>query len=126
MEIIDEFIEKAYEGMMIIDQEGKIIKFKYEKLMDIKEADVIGKHVTEVVENTRLHIVLKTGFPEIGDVQNIHGHNVVTSRIPIIRNGVVVGAVGTIMFKDVMEVKHFADHLEQLKAHVKRYKKVFL
>ncbi|MDN5351243.1 MAG: hypothetical protein PWQ12_159 [Clostridiales bacterium] len=122
MEIIDEFIEKAYEGMMIIDQDGKIIKFKYEKLMDIKEEDAIGKHVTEVVENTRLHIVLKTGFPEIGDVQNIQGRNVVTSRIPIVRGGIVVGAVGTIMFKDVVEVKHLADHLEQIKAHVKRYK----
>ena len=93
MEILDEFIEKAYEGLIIIDRDGKIIKFKYEKFLDVKEEDVIGKHVTEVMENTRLHIVLKTGTPEIGDVQNIKGHNVVTSRIPIIRGGEVVGAV---------------------------------
>lgn len=122
MEIIDEFIEKAYEGLIIIDQAGKIIKFKYEKFMNVKEEDVIGKHVTEVVENTRLHIVLETGVPEIGDVQKIKGHNVVTSRIPIIRGGVVVGAVGTILFKDVAEVKHLAEHLDQMKEHVKRYK----
>ena len=122
MEIIDEFIEKAYEGLIIIDKDGKIIKFKYEKFLDVKEEDVIGKHVTEVMENTRLHIVLKTGTPEIGDVQNIRGHNVLTSRIPIIRNGEVVGVVGTILFKDIMEVKHLNDHLEQMKEHVKKYK----
>ncbi len=122
MEILDEFIEKAYEGLIIIDRDGKIIKFKYEKFLDVKEEDVIGKHVTEVMENTRLHIVLKTGTPEIGDVQNIKGHNVVTSRIPIIRGGEVVGAVGTILFKDILEVKHLADHLEQMKQHVKKYK----
>lgn len=122
MEIIDEFIEKAYEGLIIIDKDGKIIKFKYEKFLDVKEEDVIGKHVTEVMENTRLHIVLKTGTPEIGDVQNIKGHNVLTSRIPIIRNGEVVGAVGTILFKDILEVKHLNDHLEQMKQHVKKYK----
>lgn len=122
MEIIDEFIEKAYEGLVIIDREGKIIKFKYEKFLDVKEEDVIGKHVTEVMENTRLHIVLKTGTPEIGDVQTINGHDVVTSRIPIIRNGVVVGVVGTILFKDILEVRHLADHLEQMKQHVKKYK----
>lgn len=122
MEIIDEFIEKAYEGLIIIDKDGKIIKFKYEKFLDVKEEDVIGKHVTEVMENTRLHIVLKTGTPEIGDVQNIKGHNVITSRIPIIRNGEVVGAVGTILFKDILEVKHLNDHLEQMKQHVKKYK----
>lgn len=121
MEILDEFIEKAYEGLIIIDKDGKIIKFKYEKFLDVKEEDVIGKHVTEVMENTRLHIVLKTGIPEIGDVQNIRGHQVVTSRIPIIRNAEVVGVVGTILFKDILEVKHLADHLEQMKAHVKKY-----
>ena len=122
MEIIDEFIEKAYEGLIIIDRDGKIIKFKYEKFLDVKEEEVIGKHVTDVMENTRLHIVLKTGTPEIGDVQMINGHNVVTSRIPIIRNGEVVGAVGTILFKDILEVRHLVDHLEQMKQHVKKYK----
>ena len=122
MDILDEFIEKAYEGLIIVDKDGKIVKFKYEKFLDVKEEDVIGKHVTEVMENTRLHIVLKTGTPEIGDVQNIKGHNVLTSRIPIIRGGEVVGAVGTILFKDILEVKHLADHLEQMKQHVKKYK----
>lgn len=123
MEILDEFIEKAYEGLIIIDREGKIVKFKYERLLDIKEEDVIGKHVTDVIENTRLHIVLKTGTPEIGDIQKIKGHDVVTSRIPIIRSGEVVGAVGTILFKDVQEVKHLSDHLEKMKAHVKKVNK---
>lgn len=122
MEILDEFIEKAYEGLIIIDGAGKIVKFKYEKFLHVKEADVIGKHVTEVIENTRLHIVLETGIPEMGDVQKINGHQVLTSRIPIIRSGVVIGAVGTILFKDIAEIKHLSDHLEQMKAHVKRYK----
>ena len=122
MEIIDEFIEKAYEGLIIIDKNGFITKFKYEKFLDVKEEDVIGKHVTEVMENTRLHIVLKTGHPEIGDIQTIKGHNVITSRIPIIRDGVVVGAVGTILFKDVSEVKHMVEHLDQMKVHIKKYK----
>lgn len=122
MEIIDEFIEKAYEGLIIIDESGHIIKFKYERFLDIKEEDVLGKHVTEVIENTRLHIVLETGIPEIGDVQTIRGHNVVTSRIPIIRKGVVVGVAGTILFKDVSELQHLAEHLQQMQDHVKKYK----
>lgn len=122
MEIIDEFIEKAYEGLIIVDQDGRIIKFKYERLLDVKEDEVIGRHVTEVIENTRLHIVLKTGQPEIGDIQTIKGHNVVTSRIPIIRDGLIVGAVGTILFKDILEVQHMAEHIDQMKRHVKKYK----
>lgn len=123
MAIIDEFIEKAYEGLVIIDENGIIVKFKYEKLLDIKEEDALGKHITEVIENTRLHLVLKSGEPELGDIQIIKGHRVVTSRIPIVREGKVIGAVGTILFKDVAEVKYMAEHLEQMKAYVKQFNK---
>lgn len=122
MDVLDEFIEKAYEGLIIIDEKGLIVKFKYEKFLDLKEADVIGKHVTEVIENTRLHIVLQTGEAEMGDVQVIKGHRVVTSRIPIFRSGKVIAVVGTILFKDVLEVKHLAAHLEQMKKSVQEYK----
>lgn len=123
MEIIDEFIEKAYEGLVIIDENGIIVKFKYEKLLDIKESEALGKHITEVIENTRLHQVLKTGEPELGDIQLIKGHRVVTSRIPIKREGKVIGAVGTILFKDVAEVKYMAEHLDQMKRYVHQYNK---
>ncbi len=125
MNILDEFIEIAYEGLIIVDKEGKIVKFKYEKFLDVKEKDVIGKHVTEVIENTRLHIVLKTGHPEIGDIQKIGKLNVIASRVPIRQKGEIVGAVGTILFKDVREVKHMAEHLDQMKAFVKKYKGSF-
>lgn len=123
MAIIDEFIEKAYEGLVIIDESGNIVKFKYEKLLDIKEEEALGKHITEVIENTRLHLVLESGEPELGDIQLIKGHRVVTSRIPIMRDGKAIGAVGTILFKDVAEVKYMAEHLEQMKAYVKQFNK---
>lgn len=123
MALIDEFIEKAYEGLVIIDDKGLIVKFKYEKLLGIKEEEVLGKHITEVIENTRLHHVLKTGEPELGDIQLIKGHRVVTSRIPIKQEGRVVGVVGTILFKDVAEVRYMAEHLDQMKQYVSKYKK---
>jgi PAS domain S-box-containing protein len=54
MEMIDEFIEKAYDGMVIVDSEGFITKFKYEKVLGIKEKDALGKHVTDIIPTTRL------------------------------------------------------------------------
>jgi len=123
MEMIDEFIERAYEGMIIVDAEGKITKFKYEKLLGIKEHEALGKHVTEVIENTRLHKVLETGKSEMGDIQNINGHDMVTTRIPIERDGIIIGAVGTVLFKDVVEVKYMADYIETMNSQMKKYKK---
>ncbi len=123
MEMIDEFIERAYEGMVIVDAEGIITKCKYEKLLGIKEKDTIGKHVTDVIENTRLHKVLETGKSEIGDIQKMNGHDMVASRIPIERNGKIIGAVGTVLFKDIVEVKYMADYIETMNSQMKQYKK---
>ncbi len=123
MEMIDEFIERAYEGMVIVDANGIIKKCKYEKLLGIKEKDAIGKHVTEVIENTRLHKVLETGKSEIGDIQKMNGHDMVASRIPIEHDGIVIGAVGTVLFKDVVEVKYMADYIETMNSQMKKYKK---
>lgn len=122
MEMIDEFIETAYEGMIIVDANGYITKFKYEKLLGVKEKDVLGKHVTEVMENTRLDKVLKTGKSEIGDIQVINGNEMITSRIPIERNGKIIGAVGTVLFKDIAEVKYMAEYIENMKKQMKDYK----
>ena len=33
----------------------------YEKLMGLKEEENLGKPVQDVIENTRMHIVVKTG-----------------------------------------------------------------
>jgi len=53
-------LDNAYEGMVIVNNQGKIVKWNYEKLFGIKEEDVLGKSVEDVIENTRLHIIIKT------------------------------------------------------------------
>jgi len=118
---IDELVQSAYEGMVIVDGDGRITKFKYEKLMGIKEESVLGKQVQDVIENTRVHDVLMTGRSEIGQIQTINGHDMLASRIPVIRDGKVIGAVGTVLFRDVKEVKTLARQLEKLESKVKTY-----
>lgn len=119
--VIDELVENAYEGLVVVDDQGIITKCKYEKLLGIKEADVIGKHVSDVIENTRVHEVLRTGLSEIGQVQTLNGHDMLASRIAVWRDGKVIGAVGTVLFKDVKEVKDLAKRLENLESKVKTY-----
>lgn len=123
MEMIDEFIEKAYDGMVIVDEYGIITKFKYEKVLGIKEEDALGKHVTDVIKGTRLHKVLQSGQSEIGDIQKINGQDMVTARIPIERHGKIIGAIGTIMFKNVMEVNYMSEYIKTMNAQMKKYKR---
>lgn len=117
-----DILDNAYQGIVLVNAEGKIIKWNYEKLFGIKEEDVLGKNVEDVIENTRLHIVLKTGNKELYDIQRIQGHDMIASRTPIIRDGKVIGAVGTVLFKDVKEVKDLASKLKILENTVNIYK----
>lgn len=122
MEMLEDLLDTAYYGMAIVDTEGKIVKWNYEKLMGIKEEDVLDKHVEDIIENTRLHIVAKTGQKELFEIQKIQGRDMITSRVPIIQNGKIIGAAGTVLFKDVKELRFLVQKLELLEDTVHKYR----
>ncbi len=124
VEILETILDNAYDGIIVVDEKGIITKFNraYEEFLDIKEEDILGKHVADVIENTRMHIVVKTGKAEIGDVQKIQGNEMVASRIPIKKNGKIVGAVGKVLFQDVEELKSLAQRVESLENRINFYK----
>ncbi len=43
--------------------------------------------MTEVIENTRMHIVVQTGQEEIADLHYIQGNYMIANRIPIWMDG---------------------------------------
>lgn len=122
MAMMEELLDTAYYGMVLVDDNGIIVKWNYEKFLGIHEEEVLGKPVQEVIENTRLHIVVKTGIEEICDVQEINGHNVITSRIPIRKDGRVIGAAGTILFSDTSELQSLARKIRNLEETLNHYK----
>ena len=71
LDSMKDILDNAYQGMVLVDNDARILKWNYEKLMGIKEDEVLGKLAEEVIENTRLHIVVKTGKKELCDVQRI-------------------------------------------------------
>ncbi|WP_242661345.1 sigma-54 interaction domain-containing protein [Alkaliphilus metalliredigens] len=122
LEMIEELLDNAYHGMVLVDHEGRIIKWNYEKLMGIKEEEVLMRPVEEIIENTRLHIVAKTGEKELFDVQKIQGYDMITSRIPIVKDGRVIGAAGTVLFKDVKELESLVKRMKVLESTVDEYR----
>ena len=86
--VLEILFEEVLECIVIVDTNGlvRMMNRSYAEFLGIKPEDAIGKHVTEVIENTRLHIVTKTGKEEMGEIQRINGHDAVTTRIPIIEN----------------------------------------
>ncbi|QXM06419.1 sigma 54-interacting transcriptional regulator [Crassaminicella indica] len=123
-EILRTIIDNAYEGIIVVNEKGYItmINEPYAKFLGVNKRDIIGRHATEIIDTTRLHIVVKTGKEEIGELQKVRGKNIVVMRTPIYKEGKVVGAIGKIMFKDVQEVNVLASKINQIKHELEYYK----
>lgn len=115
-EILNIVLESAYEGICVVDRQAIIREFNsaYSRFLGVRQEDVIGRKVTDVIENTRLHIVLETGVPERGFIQKINGQDMVVHRIPIWKNQQVVGAIGMLIFEGVSEVYHILQRVQNL------------
>ncbi|GAB6138106.1 sigma-54 interaction domain-containing protein [Halanaerobaculum tunisiense] len=124
LNVLDTMLNEAYEAIVIVDSNGKITKFNnaYEEFLGVKGENVLGKHITDVIENTRMHKVVKTGKKELGHVQRIQGNEMVCSRIPIEKDGEIVGAIGKVLFKDVKELMALSQKLEGLENKLNHYK----
>jgi PAS domain S-box-containing protein len=115
VEALGAILESAFEGIAVVDEHGMLQEFNeaYSRFINIKREDAIGRHVTEVIDNTNLHITVKTGVAERGVLQTINGQEMVVHRIPIWRDGRVVGAIGMLIFEGVSEVYKIYERLQE-------------
>nr|WP_160722789.1 sigma-54-dependent Fis family transcriptional regulator [Bacillus sp. USDA818B3_A] len=119
-ETLSTILESAYEGVVVIDANGYIQEFNnaYCRFIGKKREEVIGQHVTQIIENTRLHIVIQTGVAEKGYIQRIQGQDMVVHRIPILKEGKVVGAIGMLIFHGVTELYNILGRMQELSRQV--------
>ncbi|PLS06949.1 sigma-54-dependent Fis family transcriptional regulator [Neobacillus cucumis] len=119
-ETLSTILESAYEGIVVIDANGYISEFNhaYSRFIGKKREEVLGQHVTQIIENTRLHVVIQTGVAEKGYIQRIQGQDMVVHRIPIWRERKVVGAIGMIIFHGVTELYDILGRMQELSRQV--------
>lgn len=110
------FFDAAYEGVIAVDAEGRVILFNAaaERLTGISAESVLGRKVQDVIPNTRLHIVLASGEAELDQFQDMGITAIMTNRMPV-RNarGEIVGAMAT--FRDIGEMKRLGSEVAALK-----------
>jgi transcriptional regulator with PAS, ATPase and Fis domain len=124
-QILDHALTNPYEAMTVVDAEARLrfLSPVHRQFFGLAPGEGIGRPVTDVIENTRLHEVVKTGRAEIGHVQDMRGVSRVVSRMPITREGRVVGAIGKVMFKTPDTVHALSREIAKLKSEVAFYKR---
>ena len=115
--------DSIHNGAIVTDADGYITHFNkpYGEFLGVNPAAQIGRHCTEAVENSRMHLVAQTGIPEINQSHRIMGQNMVVQRIPIKKNNRVIAVFGQVMFKDIKDVRKLAAELSLLESKVKLY-----
>jgi len=127
-ETVELFLNHFHSGILITDPEGYVVFMNepYGRFLGLSPKEQVGRHTTDVVENTRMHIVGRTGIAEINDTQVIKGQSIVVQRIPIIKKGRVLAVFGFVMFECVQDVQELAYKLKILESKVKIYEKELL
>ena len=125
LKMADLIFDHIENGALVTDARGHILYFNrpYARFLGVDARQMIGKHVTEVLESSRMHIVAETGIPEINERFTAKGRDMVVQRIPIFEEGKVVAVFGQLMFKDVDDVGRLASNLQILESKLKLYEK---
>lgn len=125
--ILNEILDTAYEGITVVDEEGKIVEMNdaYCRFIGIKREDAIGRNVQDVIDNTNLHNTIRTGMPERGALQYIQGQEMIVHRIPIWKDNQVVGAIGMLIFEGVSELVKIYKRLQDRQNHLEKNQYIF-
>lgn len=112
-------LESIREGIVAVDIEGKITACNQEakRLLEIDPSEnIIGKHITEVVPNSRLPEVLTTGVTHSDQPMIVANTLVVINSIPVMHSGKVIGAVSS--FRDKMQLEQIDNRLADVSRYV--------
>ena len=117
--VFDSFVN----GALITDAAGTITHFNkpYGRFLNLNPTDFIGRHCTEAIKTSRMHIVAKTGIPEINTMMKIQGQNILVHRIPIKKNNQVIAVFGLVMFQDITDISRLAEKSSLLESKVQLY-----
>ncbi|MBY0147032.1 sensor histidine kinase [Neobacillus niacini] len=123
-------LESIHEGIIAIDTDGRItvVNETAHKILGVPNETLLrGKRIEEVIENTKLLEVVRSGKAEYDKEIIIFGDVFLANRIPIFnKKGDVIGAVASLRNKSelaqlLQELSHVKAYAEGLRAQTHEY-----
>lgn len=115
----ESILECIHDGVAVIDRDEKIIYVNdgNYRITGIESSTFIGKKLTEVVPDSHMPYVLKTGSKLIGVRTSVFGRDIVSNIAPIFHNGIIEGVIS--VFRDLSEIKRLNEKLEDANSTIK-------
>lgn len=126
--VLDELLKLVVDSLylsILIDENGKIcyIGRSYADIFGVSIENVIGVPIEEVIPNTCLPRVLKTGKEEIGELFMMkNGEMTICNRFPIRdKDGVIRGALSSATFHDLDHIQKLNNDINKLHNEIQSY-----
>ena len=126
----DEIMKEVFShmaGMVVVDEKSRIVFVEetYAKSRGLDPKKVKGHYIKDIIPTSRLPVVVESGKPIMGDIFFYEGKTVICNRYPLIRDGVVIGAMSYQVFEGVEKlfdsIRELQDQLGYYKEKMKKY-----
>ncbi|MDD3652733.1 MAG: sigma 54-interacting transcriptional regulator, partial [Desulfotomaculaceae bacterium] len=113
--LLEVFLNSSFEAMIAVNKAGVITIFNpaAERITSLKATDTLGKPVAEIIPNSCLPKVLKTGLSELRQLMQLGDTTAVCNYFPIIADNKVAGAVA--ILRNVTKIKKLNQQVAELK-----------
>ena len=107
-------LDSTYNGIIAVDKNGYVVVFNEsaKNLMDLRD-DVVGKYIQEIMPESRLPVILRTGAAELGQRIMLNNRVCLANFTPIIKDKEIVGAVAVI--EDLSLLQRIVEELSSVK-----------
>ncbi len=107
-------LDSTYNGIVAVDKNGYVVFINESamKLLNIKD-DVVGKYIQEIIPESKLPAILRTGVAELGQKILLNNRICLSNLTPIIKDGEVVGAVA--VYEDITLLQKIVEELSSVK-----------
>jgi transcriptional regulator with PAS, ATPase and Fis domain len=110
------------EGAIIVDREARIVWMsdKYAARLNLPSAEsAVGRIVEDVIPNSLMREVVRTGEPIMLDIMQFGDESFVVMRVPLKdERGRVIGAVGFMLFDGLRSLQPLVDKFRQLQTRL--------
>ncbi len=117
-----EGLDRMCEGAIIVDREARIvwISDKYAQRLNLASAEeAAGRVVEDVIPNSLMREVVRTGEPMMLDIMQFGADSFVVMRVPVKdERGKVVGAAGFMLFDRLQHLQPLVSKFRQLETRL--------
>lgn len=123
-ETLTNILELSSDGIVAVDRDYKITMTNqaFASFFNKKVDEIMGLHVKKVYGNPIFPQAMETGEAVYGYMATLNGQEIIANRMPIKKNDEIVGALGTVVFRNISDLHALSEKIQNLRSQIDFYR----